>query len=112
MAWQEAAKAKKASQAQLIPADWRIDGEAHRNLKNVLSIPFTCGILSPSEITITELDDVDSLLEKLASGEWAAEDVMVAVSGRRVLDGLAEPPPAPLVLQARSHCSSAYKLPI
>ena len=80
MPWQEAAKAKKASQAHLIPAEWRLDEGTHRDLKNVLSVPLTCGILTHGEITITELDDVDSLLEKLASGEWSAEDVMVAVS--------------------------------
>lgn len=77
--WHEAAAVKKASDAERIPVDWRLPANAYKDLKNVMSVPTTCGILSPREIKITELDNVELLLKYMASGEWSAEEVATAV---------------------------------
>ena len=80
MTWQEAAAAKKASNALRIPVEWCLKADAVKDRKNVTSVPATCGILSASELDITELDNVELLLKRLAVGEWSAEEVTVAVS--------------------------------
>ncbi|GAA96941.1 uncharacterized protein L969DRAFT_96833 [Mixia osmundae IAM 14324] len=75
--------AKKAAQAALIPNEWRI--KVPKSLKNVLDIPRRAGILSKKELLITELDDVDIALAKLATGEWSSYEVTLAYCKRAAI---------------------------
>jgi hypothetical protein len=72
---------KKASLAARIPPEWRlIPLPTATDVPNVMAIPAECGILSSKEIEMTELDNVQVLLERLASGFWTSEEVTLAVS--------------------------------
>jgi hypothetical protein len=48
-----------------------------------MAILTSCGTLSSKEVEITELDDVQELLRRLAEGVWSSEEVAVAVSAFR-----------------------------
>jgi amidase len=52
-------------------------------MKDVMTIPTSCGILSSKDVEITELDHVQELLRRLAEGVWSSEEVTVAVSAFR-----------------------------
>ena len=82
--WQEIALNRKRQQENSIPKEWRIPS-LPSNLYNVTSIPTTCGILSEREILITEENDVEKLLQKLASREWTAVDVINATLKRAAI---------------------------
>jgi len=51
---------------------------------NVLSVPQESGLLSPKELQITETD-ATGLVEKMAAGEWTAEEVCVAFLKRATI---------------------------
>lgn len=55
--WREHAAAKRDSRDKLIPAEWRLTPDKYDKLVNVLGVPADCGILSATELEITELDD-------------------------------------------------------
>lgn len=79
----------------LIPEAWRIPSEILASLqapweKNpndliALDVARRSGILSERELEITEKHNVASLLNALASGSFAAEEVTIAFSKRAAL---------------------------
>ena len=75
---------KKAEQHSKIPTQWLID-QPPQDVLNVLSLPTSYGILTPLEEEITELDDVDELLLKLAHGVWSAVAVTTAYCKRAII---------------------------
>jgi amidase len=79
MGWQEDCKRKKAAQIKQIPEEWRFTSDKlpPEAQLDVTDFPRTCGLLTPEEIMITELDDVDVLLAKLRTGELSASKVTV-----------------------------------
>ncbi|ETS74588.1 hypothetical protein PFICI_13072 [Pestalotiopsis fici W106-1] len=84
-ALEEQCAAKKAEQLSKIPKDWLIDSPAHDTL-SVIDFPSTCtDILNDKEIEITELDDIDELLGRLAKGVWGAEEVTRAYCKRAII---------------------------
>jgi hypothetical protein len=82
MTWQEDCQRKKAAQIGLIPKEWRLAQLPPDSQLDVTDVPRTCGLLSPKELEITELDDVDELLAKLVKGEWSAFEVTVRLSSK------------------------------
>lgn len=74
-AWQQACKVKKEAQGKLIPAEWRVSVEP--TLKNVTQVPRECGILSAREIEITEVDNLDELVNNIATSKWTSYEVTV-----------------------------------
>lgn len=83
MSWQQKAAAKRAASLNQIPNDWRLP-DAPRP-KDVRSIPATCGILTPRELIITEEDEADVLLKRIAAAEWSAEEVALAYCKRAAI---------------------------
>jgi amidase len=77
MTWQEACQRRKAAQFEQIPKEWYLTELPPASQLDVTAVPRTCGLLSPKELEITELDDVDKLLAKVAKGEWSAFEVTV-----------------------------------
>lgn len=75
---------KKAEQQSRIPKQWLIDQPPQETL-NVLTLPTSYNILTPLEGEITELDDVDELLSRLAKGVWTAVDVTTAYCKRAII---------------------------
>ncbi|KIM22010.1 hypothetical protein M408DRAFT_333129 [Serendipita vermifera MAFF 305830] len=82
--WQEIALNRKRQQEDSIPKEWRIP-TPQADLLNVLSIPATCGILNERELTITEENDVDRILEKLASGTWTSLEIVTSTLKRAAI---------------------------
>lgn len=82
--WKTRAAARKAQQEAEIPAEWRIPPIPEGTF-NVLSVPSTCGLLSEKQLLITEADDVELLLRKLAGGEWSSVEVTTAFYKRAII---------------------------
>lgn len=80
----KACRNKRAEQRSRIPQDWVVKSPPEQ-VTNVLDIPTQCGTLSPFEIEVTELDDVDELLDRLATGKWSCVDVTRAYCKRAVI---------------------------
>lgn len=76
--------AKRQEQHQRIPKEWLIPKPPESSL-NVLHLPVTYGILSPQEIEITELDDIQQLLSCLAKGTWTSVAVTTAFCKRAII---------------------------
>ncbi|WVQ66347.1 uncharacterized protein L199_004526 [Kwoniella botswanensis] len=76
--WQEVAQAKRQARDALIPEEWRIQPT---EADNVIDVPKTCGVLSPKEIEITELD-APTLVGKMVAGELKSYEVTLAFCKR------------------------------
>lgn len=92
--WQQAAAKKRASCRASIPNDWLLKDEflATYNLgpnskTDVLSldIPRASGLLSSSELSITENYSATALLSQLANGKLSSSEVVLAFSKRAVI---------------------------
>lgn len=87
--WQEKAAAKRATAAAKIPVEWRLPAEFltqdETGNANVLDIPAKCGILTPSETKITEIQDATTLRDRIASQELSALEVTTAFCKRAAI---------------------------
>lgn len=79
----------QAFQAELqakLPKEWllpeSIIGSKPRNIMPVFK---SCGLLTPRELEITNVQDCVALLEKIQSKEWSAFEVTVAFSKRATI---------------------------
>lgn len=84
ISWEELAANKKRAQTEAIPKEWLIKTPPDSQL-DVSKIPLQCGLLSDREIEITELMEVDTLLKRLASGEYSAVEVTTAFYKRAIV---------------------------
>ena len=82
--WQDIASDKKQRQQAEIPKEWIITPPPE-DVLDVTGVPASCGLLTPFELEVTELDDVGALLGKLASGEWSSVDVTRAYYKRAII---------------------------
>ncbi|KZT51752.1 amidase, partial [Calocera cornea HHB12733] len=80
--WQEVCERKRKEQAASIPTEWLLPALPPFATLNVLDMPRTCGLLTWNELLITELDDVGTLLKKIALGDWSAVEVTTAFAKR------------------------------
>lgn len=86
--WQEKAAAKRAEIAAKIPQEWLLSAEFLKEATgdaNVLDIPARCGILTSSEIQITEIQDATTLRDKLVARELSAVEVATAFCKRAAI---------------------------
>ncbi|BEI90011.1 uncharacterized protein CcaverHIS019_0300810 [Cutaneotrichosporon cavernicola] len=79
--WKEVSAAKQAARTAAIPAEWKIQVPAKAN---VMSIPATCGVLTPDEIKITETP-AGQLANALLSRELTSEAVVTAFCKRAAI---------------------------
>jgi amidase len=100
--WQSISKRKKEEQWSRIPPEYRLK-DIPPNLKSVLHIPRTCGLLTPEELAITEQYDATALAEAIRSRSLKSVDVARAfckraaiahqlVCDNRLLDHILNPP--------------------
>ena len=83
--WRDRAADKRRQQRESIPEDWLI-AVLGEDVLDVTGVPSTCWpLLSVRELQITETEDVDVLLEKLAAAEWSAVEVTTAFCKRAVV---------------------------
>ncbi|KAN0063736.1 hypothetical protein ACQY0O_003786 [Thecaphora frezii] len=78
--WKAIVERKRAQRDALIPAAYDLTDAQLPPLdsRSVVSFPATCGLLTPEEVAITETDDIDVLLSKLAAQEYTAVQVLEA----------------------------------
>ena len=82
MGWEDIAADKKSRIYKSIPDEWRIDVKNQND--SVMDVPAKSGILSSTEIEITNSSAVD-LVAKLASGQLNSVDVTLAFCKRAAL---------------------------
>ena len=91
--WEAIARRKQAYRASKIPTEWHIPSRLlakdppllEYGAQNVLHIPRECGILSSTEISITEDCSIKSLLSALASQKLTAFEVTAAFCKRAAI---------------------------
>ncbi|QSZ35465.1 hypothetical protein DSL72_008335 [Monilinia vaccinii-corymbosi] len=83
--WQQIAHRKQQIQQSLIPSAWLLSPPPPPTTLNVLSIPRTSGILTPSELRITETHDATSLAAALRCRALTAEEVSIAFCKRAAI---------------------------
>lgn len=84
VSWQELVADKRQRQEASIPKNWLI-ATPSVDVFDVRKVPEECGLLSAKELRITEIDDIDLLLKKLASGEWSSVEVTTAFYKRAIV---------------------------
>jgi amidase len=72
--WRDLVADKKRRQQASIPKDWIITPPPE-DVLDVTAVPAECGLLTERELEITDTIDVDTLLTKLAHGEWTSVEV-------------------------------------
>lgn len=73
--WKLIASGKKASRDGKIPPDWQLKpGQVPDDQLNVINVPRECGILTPKEQQITELN-AKGLVEKLLIRDFSSYEV-------------------------------------
>ena len=82
-AWSALCLDKKKRQQALIPKDWIVPLPS-ADKQNVIGFPKESGLLTSLELGITE-SNVETLLHKLAAGEWSSVDVTRAFCKRAIL---------------------------
>jgi len=82
--WEAVCSARKDAQFASIPREWIIQLPTETQT-NVLDVPFNSGLLTPTELEITETTDVQSLLDKLHSAEWSSVEVTLAFYKRAII---------------------------
>ena len=80
--WENLVQQKQADALAKIPVAWRLPPE-YTNISetantNVLDVPRRCGILSPRQLEITEVEDATALLGKIHRQELSAYEVTEA----------------------------------
>lgn len=79
--WSDVAAAKQAANLAKIPAEWRIKPA---QTAHVMGIPRTCGVLSDTELEITERTASD-LVQRMSDGEEKVYDVVLAFAKRSAI---------------------------
>jgi amidase len=82
--WKKKAAAKRASQYESIPKDWRLPKPIPQP-KNTYEYLKISGVLTPEELAITETTDAATLLRKMASGSLSAVEVTKAFCKRAAI---------------------------
>lgn len=83
--WKPIVARKQAEQEARIPREWRLKNIPSDTTSNVLDIPKTCGILTATELQLTETSDATALLQQLTSGRVKAVDVVTAFCKRAAI---------------------------
>jgi amidase len=82
--WKDIAAAQQAKRQNRIPKEWLLKNPPADDVYNVMDIPYTCGIMSPEELKITEKDCVE-LLDLMANKKLKSYDVTLAFCKRAAI---------------------------
>ncbi|CAG7941956.1 unnamed protein product [Penicillium salamii] len=83
--WEKIAHAKRVARDNAIPKEWRLrPGCVPDDQLNVMDVPRECGILTETELQITETD-ADVLVEKLVSREYTSHAITLAFCKRAAI---------------------------
>ncbi|CAH0046921.1 unnamed protein product [Clonostachys solani] len=84
MSWKPIAQASQTNLLKSIPGRWRLDLHKYKSLKDVTSVPYTCGILTDVQLRITELTAVE-IVRGLEARELKAVQVLEAFAARAAI---------------------------
>ncbi|KAK7216282.1 hypothetical protein V2G26_004285 [Clonostachys chloroleuca] len=84
MSWKPIAQASQTNLLQSIPEHWRLDLHKYKSLKDVTSVPYTCGILTDTQLRITELTAVE-IVRDLEARKLRAVQVLEAFAARAAI---------------------------
>ena len=84
MSWQAIAREAQEGLLKSIPKAWRIDADKYKSLKDVTSVPYTCGLLTDAQLKITELTAVE-IVGRLKRRELKAVQVLEACAIRTAI---------------------------
>ncbi|RDW69875.1 hypothetical protein BP6252_08895 [Coleophoma cylindrospora] len=82
--WQDTARRHQAIRDAAIPQEWQLANPPSDQVANVMSIPYTCGLLTTQELAWTDKDATE-LLELLAAGTIKSYDLTLAFCKRASL---------------------------
>jgi len=84
--WESEAELCRKIRQDSIPKQWLLpeDKLPSGDRLNVIKVPFESGILSEKELEITESDAI-KLTDRMGSGTWTAEEVIVSFLKRATL---------------------------
>jgi len=80
--WKSIARDKQAKREAAIPSEWRLKSLPDADRTNLMNIPRDCGILTSTELDLTENYDATALVKMLANGEVKSEDLTRAFCKR------------------------------
>jgi amidase len=83
--WQIISRQKKEEQWSRIPVEYQFSSDLKISNKNVLNIPRTCGLMTESELHITEAYDATALADALAKKQFSSEAVTRAFCKRAAI---------------------------
>jgi amidase len=82
--WRVVAANKRAARDALIPPAWRLSPLPGPEVLDVTHVPVNCGILSETELEITDTD-ARGILSKIHAGIWRAKEVTEAFCKRAAI---------------------------
>lgn len=82
--WKDACAKQQAFRESTIPKEWLLKDLPPKDQRNVMSVPYTSGIMTANELALTELDATD-LLRGLMAGEIKSYDLTLAFCKRAAI---------------------------
>ncbi|KAK4934807.1 hypothetical protein LTR10_024025 [Elasticomyces elasticus] len=82
--WQKIAQKAQLLRDSTIPREWLLGDPVSDDVRNVIKVPYTCGIMAETELALTD-KDATSLLELLKSGRVGSYDVTFAFCKRAAI---------------------------
>ncbi|KAF4457129.1 hypothetical protein F53441_917 [Fusarium austroafricanum] len=84
MSWETIAKEAQAKVLHSIPDRWRLDVDNYSKLKDVTDVPYTCGLLTKTQLKITE-HTATEIVQQLEKRKLKAVEVLEAFAGRAAI---------------------------
>ena len=82
--WQRIAQKAELLRDSTIPPEWLLIDPVSGDVRNVMKVPYTCGVMTEIELALTD-KDATSLLEMLKSGRVSSFDVTLAFCKRAAI---------------------------
>ena len=82
--WQERCAKVQADRDATIPKEWLLKSPPKDDVDNVMSVPYTSGIMTDTELALTELDATE-LIELLATAKVTSYDLTLAFCKRAAI---------------------------
>jgi amidase len=82
--WQEIAAEQQKIRDSAIPKEWLLKTLPSKTVVNVMKVPYECGIMTETELSLTEKDATE-LIEMMATGKLKSYDLTLAFCKRAAI---------------------------
>jgi len=82
--WQRIAQRAQLFRDSTIPREWLLNDPVSDDVRNVMKVPYACGVMTEIELALTD-KDATGLLELLKSGRVSSFDVTLAFCKRAAI---------------------------